>query len=826
MKRRILTVVLMLTFVITAALGVATVAYADDPEEAKITSVEIGHGGHWDNALVVYFDHTVSTDGPDGTWGNGDIISRARDYITLVDAQGTDLLKDVYLYKGSQEMVINIANQISYAVGAKLTVKEGFALETGAVVKTAVTYEYKTEGSPWVPEGEEASEIELRFRKEGDLDSVRAGNDGAWGDASTYFQIGFDQTEWKGDLGQYADIYSDNQGKVEITDYDGTTVTVDNITYINSGNFLVRMANGLGKTLLPGAKITLKQGFKVVAGITTAVLPEDRTFVVDKADKAVWIIPAYTPSMDATSITFTNDKHDLHVGETLQLEWQLSDGAIGTPKFTVQNGNVTVDGKGLVTAETEGADVITATIGEVNATYEINVQPQLVLEGVELVGAYKYWVAQNEKAELPELKARPVYEGGTYGAEFDLVAGENLTVPEIDTATLGERTVQLTITYDGQQYPVDYQVQVYEIWDMDISEVAIVDWFNGAVFIQYPNSTTNLANITNQTFPDVNAKITYERKDGTVLYGKGADKTVGCYVLSNGNVACFFFQFGPEDIEDGVVKLDAINAPGKYEVGDIITLEAGFAGYRWTGDIQATATDNNAMAEGTGMFIKECELKETVQYRYDGSMWTFFLEYEDLSVAKETIDLEVNGSPVSIGAKRVPDNATSGTITYVSSEPETVSVSPLGVVSGLKEGSAVITVTLDGGKAGKIEKQVTVTVTDAIQRIVFEETELSFGVGDEFDPTTLHAVFEYGSGKKGGAVDLSSARVSGLDTSAAGEGTIVISVTVDGKTYSGSIRYTVIEKVGCGGCKNALGIEALAAFALLGVAGFMKRKVK
>jgi len=771
-----------------------------DLPTASIVDVNYTNYAGWAGyCIAICFDGTTGAD-----WAS--LLATQGDKISLENKDGEPIAITQLETQGTYVII----NRGSYtaALGDKVTLKKGFAVECGAIAEDA-TYVYSTENAPFTLYTGEAEEekttVDLMIHQQNGGDNVSIDFSKAWG-YNSVVTIRFDTANWGGDLGLYAPAHTANEGKVGYVDAFGNVIALDDMIYVMDGHFIART----NTAITPGSKFFIKQGFKLDIGNVSAVMAEDHEWAIISTEGH--ILPVFAESMIPTSIEITNsaaDK-DVMVGATMQIAYAIPEGTYGTPVFASNSEAATVSATGLVTGVAEGTATITATIGSASASFDVNVIPASEVTGVEIVNQYTYYVIKGEEAVLPALKACAVFEGGAKGTEFDLVAGENLTIPTIDTSVAGTQTVTLTVEYKGEEYAIDYTVEVYEPYDMTIKEIGIVEWFAFAVFVQYPDTTTNIANITDTSKVNgISDKIKYTRADGTEI-------GFGYYVLGGGNIA-MFMQFG-----DGV-NLDINNYNEYYLPGDTITLEAGLCGWKWTGELKATATDNAAVAEGTGMYIVECVLKETVQYRYDGNVWGFHLEYSDFTVASESIEMGV-GDIKSVNASRVPDNATSGTISYTSSDESVVTVSNRGVITAIGEGTATISATISGGTAGDITKTVTVTVTDEITGIRFAETELTLNVGENLNLASLAATTVYASGKTGEAVDLTNATVTGLDTSVAGSNTVVISVEIDGATYSGAITVNVVEAPQPEGCVASAATGSVLAVAVLGLAAALRKR--
>ncbi len=544
-----------------------------------------------------------------------------------------------------------------------------------------------------------------------------------------------------------------------------------------------------------GMTITISQGF-VFHGYE---VKETATYVYAAAGATLGYYDAATQAPTGVTVASPTDNPTTYVKSTLQLQSSVTPAtAATTVKYTSSNPAIaTVDTyTGVVTGVAVGEVTIYVTAGSATTSILLHVEPELEFQDrLAFTNVYKIWVQKGAEFTIPsDIKVAPVYiqEGNdVYGIEFALNLTTNCAVT-VDTSVTGDAQVTAKVTYEGVQYDMVLDVKVYEVEDMVIKELAIVEWFAFSTFIQFPASTTNLANITDPNLiPNANL-LTYTRADGTNV-------PVGVYNLGTGNIAILpSFEY-PVDGDGNRVdmNLENFNQAPFYQEGDTITLQAGLTGYLWTGDFAPTATDSNAIKVGTGMVIPECVLSQTVSYVFDGSVWMLYIAYTDFEV-NATAEVNV-GSAVSLGAVRVPDNATEGVFTYVSSDTSIVTVNANGRITGVKEGTATITVTLDEGVAGKIVKTVTVTVTDGIVRMEIPDgTTLTVTQGtDNLDLSKVPATFVWASGKTETA-DLTNATVIGYDKDTLGETEVTIRVTVNGKPYQTQLTVIVTEDENAG----------------------------
>lgn len=540
----------------------------------------------------------------------------------------------------------------------------------------------------------------------------------------------------------------------------------------------------------------------------------DYTLTCTYEGKTASVKLTVTPSDELPELTVNNINYDPGWGGFL-INFNVKD------KVDTENVDAevaTVDATGKVLGVKEGTATITAKAGDLSETYEVEVLPELEMKGLEFATSYKIYVEKGGKLALPsDFTAHAVFDNDgkdVYGSDFKLNE-ENCTLSDVDTATVGTKVSKATVSFAGKQYTLDVSVEVYEVIPMDIKEVAVVEWFSYSIFVQYPDSTVNVANITDATcIPDA-TKYVYTRADGTEV-------KCGTYNLGGGNVAIL------PTFYDGKQDADNWNKAPYMQEGDRITLKAGFSGYMWTGELAPTETDNGVMKAGTGMIVPECRLAEEVTFVFDGMVWGIYIPYTDLKV-NETATVQV-GDTVSLGAVRVPDTATEGNFYYKSSDESIVTVNNNGRITGVKQGTATVTVTLKDGVAGEKTKTVTVTVTDGIVGLEFAEgTVLTVKKGTEkLDLSGLTANLVWASGKTEKA-DLSKAEIVGYDKDAAGESEVTVKVTVDGKTYQAQLTVRV-QRGGCGSVAEAGAsvfagaVIALSAAAL--VVGFRKKAKK
>lgn len=858
MKKKLLT--LLLTLVALAAFaGVGISAGAAGTKDAVTVK-----NANWSAWNMVAFE-TDTDSGYPNPWGPADPA-----HITVLDPEGNILEPNAAQF--GMHIYIGVNGNTEPAVGTTFTIHAGYAYTANSEVKEDITWKYSTQGATFTkvePTGAVesvavAGELTVQAGATAlDLSALRGKATYADGEVVP-FLVTKDMISGEYDLTKAGDYtltctYEEKTASVKLTvtpSDELPELTVNNINYDPGwGGFLinfnvkdkvdtenvegkvenVKITNSVREDISGefdymyhetylfclhgpnevGTVITVKEGFE----FSGHQMKADVSYIYATAGAT---LVAYDPAKhDPKTLTIDNNPEDnaVHVGGTLQLTATLNDGAASTVHYTTSDAEVaTVDATGKVLGVKEGTATITAKAGDLSKTYEVEVLPELEMKGLEFATSYKIYVEKGGKLALPsDFTAHAVFDNDgkdVYGSDFKLNE-ENCTLSDVDTATVGTKVSKATVSFAGKQYTLDVSVEVYEVIPMDIKEVAVVEWFSYSIFVQYPDSTVNVANITDATcIPDA-TKYVYTRADGTEV-------KCGTYNLGGGNVAIL------PTFYDGKQDADNWNKAPYMQEGDRITLKAGFSGYMWTGELAPTETDNAAMKAGTGMIVPECRLAEEVTFVFDGMVWGIYIPYTDLKV-NETATVQV-GDTVSLGAVRVPDTATEGNFYYKSSDESIVTVNNNGRITGVKQGTATVTVTLKDGVAGEKTKTVTVTVTDGIVGLEFAEgTVLTVKKGTEkLDLSGLTANLVWASGKTEKA-DLSKAEIVGYDKDAAGESEVTVKVTVDGKTYQAQLTVRV-QRGGCGSVAEAGAsvfagaVIALSAAAL--VVGFRKKAKK
>ncbi len=789
--------ILVALFTLICAMSLfGSVAVMADAATVELVPTQVDYNSDWD-AYMVNFNGTTQNPNENNVLQNNEY---AMGKIRYILADGTEcVVTNIYTFGTNLGAFITRDGSNRIGVPQKgdilIVSKDCGLLENE---RTAKEYKFVFDGSRF------QLEIELPSEDECSALSIEAAyHNPAWAvPGGQALQVSFGSST--AGLGTYASAITGTQ-YIEYIDTFGQKQPIADFISVGEGNMILRIGTDLQNLIdkiRVGDKVTFRKGLRLNAN---EMLKEDVTYVVAQVGSTdATALQPFVSDPTSFELTYTGEGV-FSVGTTYAIEWTLEpQGAYATPRFESKNPDIaTVDDTGLVTFVKEGkASIEVVVAGKLVKTAEFNVTEAVDVDTVEHT-MYRVWVQKGSQITYPnDWKFNVVYKNGSKGPVFDLKEGENLTVDTsaLNTNEEGEYDLPAKITYDGVGYDVQVQVTVYQPMDLIVKELAIVDWYSFATFVQYPDSSMNNGNITNGTernLQNVLDKVEYVRANGEKI-------ELGYYFLAGGNL-CLMPRFS-----DSNITIDNYNKAPYYQEGDVITLKAGLSFYRWTGELAPTASDANALKEGTGMCIVEAVCKEDMAYRFDGNIWGFFKEYTDLTVKQTEISMQF-GEKKDAGAERVPSNATSGTITYAVADESVVKVNSRGSIEAIGIGTTTITVKLSGGAAGEVVKTITVTVTDGIKGIKITPEKITVKTQEEI-LKKLSAVTVWASGKEGTSVDLSNAKIVGFDpNNTTDEQTVTVTVTVDGAELSG----TVIVKVNGGGCKGSIGAVSGAAFVLI-----------
>lgn len=700
------------------------------------------------------------------------------------------------------------------ATGDKVTFKTGFTYGA-CYLGEDVVFVYS--GSGFVKQLPESaiSEIEV----------TAIGYNESWAGPTVQFELSV------ADANAYGQYSSGDKGHLSYVNAFGEVKPLADCTYIGSKNYIARLGSAVTTEVVDAYKpmkgdiFTVRKGFMLTQATKGERVNKDFAFIYNGQG-----FIAYDAATHAvTEFNITNDaaKNEVYAGATLQLTYSANAGALYTPKFTSSDDTVaTVSASGVITGVQAGNVTITAKVGSIEKTFAVVVHPALTVEEVRFDRSYTIMAEKGSAAAIPSnFTVVKVFSNGSESEPIALTADNARFKTAVDTSVipadplgLGRMKVTIVVTIDGEEYELEEYVRVYEVADLEITEVAPVEWFLYYSFIEYPNSTFNVCNITSVAdLPDFADHIEY--------YRDGEKISVGLYILGKGNICVMPARADGKTVE-GNSDLDNDNFNERlYKQGDTIKLIAGLTVYGHTG-LAPTATDTGAYSDDKGMLYKDAVLKNDVMYRFTGNSWSLYIPYTDMDVASETLEVALGTDNATVGASRVPANATSGKFTYVSSDTTVLTVAENGKINALKEGAATITVTLSSEDGETITKTVSVNVVNKIIRLEISG-KLTVKPGTEtLDLSKVKGYYVYGNGDRVEATDLANAIYVGYDPDEKGEQNVVIRVTHEGQQYTANLIVEVKAATQKKGCKSGVASASALSLLGLGVIALAKKKRK
>ena len=646
-----------------------------------------------------------------------------------------------------------------------------------------------------------------------------------WGGTHVQFELSL------ADAGAYTLFSAGDKDHLSYVNAYGEVKPLADCTYVNSKNFIARLGSAVSDVItdpyypMVGDIFTIKKGFLLTHGEVGERINKDFPFIYNGSA----FIPYVPATHDVTEFNITNDaaKNEVYAGATLQLTYSANAGALYTPKFTSSDDTVaTVSASGVITGVQAGNVTITAKVGSFEKTFAVVVHPALTVEEVRFDRSYTIMAEKGSAAAIPSnFTVVKVFSNGSESEPIALTADNARFKTAVDTSVipedpmgLGRMKVTIVVTIDGEEYELEEYVRVYEVADLEITEVAPVEWFLYYSFIEYPNSTFNVCNITSVAdLPNFADHIEY--------YRDGEKITVGLYILGKGNICVMPARADGKTVE-GNSDLDNDNFNERlYKQGDTIKLLSGLTVYGHTG-LAPTATDTGACSDDKGMLYKDAVLKTDVTYRFSGKSWSLYVPYTGMEVESDNLEIALGTDNATVGASRIPANATTGKFSYVSGDPTVLTVAENGKITALKVGQTTITVTLSGDDGETITKTVSVNVVNKIIRLEISG-KLTVKPGTEtLDLSKVKGYYVYGNGDRVEATDLANAIYVGYDPDEKGEQNVVIRVTHEGKQYTADLVVEVKAATQKKGCKSGVASASALSLLGLGVIALAKKKRK
>ena len=700
------------------------------------------------------------------------------------------------------------------ATGDKVTFKTGFTYGA-CYLGEDVVFVYS--GSGFVKQLPESaiSEIEV----------TAIGYNKSWAGPTVQFELSL------ADAGAYTLFSAGDKDHLSYVNAYGEVKPLADCTYVNSKNFIARLGSAVSDVItdpyypMVGDIFTIKKGFLLTHGEVGERINKDFPFIYNGSA----FIPYVPATHDVTEFNITNDtaKNEVYAGATLQLTYSANAGALYTPKFTSSDDTVaTVSASGVITGVQAGNVTITAKVGSFEKTFAVVVHPALTVEEVRFDRSYTIMAEKGSAAAIPSnFTVVKVFSNGSESEPIALTADNARFKTAVDTSVipedpmgLGRMKVTIVVTIDDEEYELEEYVRVYEVADLEITEVAPVEWFLYYSFIEYPNSTFNVCNITSVAdLPDFADHIEY--------YRDGEKISVGLYILGKGNICVMPARADGKTVE-GNSDLDNDNFSERlYKQGDTIKLLSGLTVYGHTG-LAPTATDTGACSDDKGMLYKDAVLKTDVTYRFSGKSWSLYVPYTGMEVESDNLEIALGTDNATVGASRIPANATTGKFSYVSGDPTVLTVAENGKITALKVGQTTITVTLSGDDGETITKTVSVNVVNKIIRLEISG-KLTVKPGTEtLDLSKVKGYYVYGNGDRVEATDLANAIYVGYDPDEKGEQNVVIRVTHEGQQYTANLIVEVKAATQKKGCKSGVASASALSLLGLGVIALAKKKRK
>ena len=267
------------------------------------------------------------------------------------------------------------------------------------------------------------------------------------------------------------------------------------------------------------------------------------------------------------------------------------------------------------------------------------------------------------------------------------------------------------------------------------------------------------------------------------------------------------------------------------ELGEEFTLTATVLPYNatnktvyWSTSDASIATVDNGIVRGVGAgtatitvrtadggFTATCEVTVSGDIKVTG-----------VTVGPSTATVAI-GKTITLVASIIPYNATNQNVSWSSSDSSIASVDKNGVVTGIKVGTAVITVTTeDGGYTATstvtVEKSPVVPVTG----VKLDKTTASINVGETV--TLTATVLPSDATNKNITWSTSNSKVATVSNGvvkAVAAGNATITVTTEDGSHTATCELTVTEKPSSGGDNTLLYVGIAAAIILVILAAFL-----
>lgn len=741
-------------------------------EKGEMTVTKFGmtsSHGKTDALLYINTDAENTTD-----FGDAD-KSYPRGFVTFTFADGTvgdvwyaRICKDeVRLFVRNKNGQGNL-NVAGLARGDKFVIKTGFAIASDGATEVKADLNYIYTGSEWISGTElpkEAEELVL-------------------GDVSAFFvsgtQIEIGCTVFTG--GDEKDLTVENADKIVLTDTTGKTYASSHRRQITSRKAFKLYFNNTGYSFdsaKRGDKLVIGAGF-AIKGDYNYVVKSDITYLYTGT---CWVkateLPAEKTELKVNSITAGVGVSGENKGDALVY--------VNTDSSSdVNNGNADVaELRNFVRYTFAGekvayGNVWYARLNKAEARFFVRQKDNAALNMAvsDIAKGDKFTVKKGFSIGNAEVKADVtyIYNGNIWVDEADYVdyskftktgivadeteitlyKGDKFVVPalhytykeEVKVSELVEEEVTVenapdmnTVNEDGYDvtlkaggFSLTLKVKVLATTDISVSNVtADLAWNRIQVITTSGNEANNTA-----SQKEYLGYFSYMRN--------GEELTIDNYITLTKNYALDVMVDGNHLISGGVSGI---------KVGDTLTIKKGLPG------------------------INGERLAETVTYVYNGSQFVVLVEPETFSLAETSATVFINVTKKIVVKD---DDKVTAVYSYVSDHPEIATVSPYGVITGVKEGTAKITVSYKN-----LAKELTVTVKPEPAKtgieIVTDITKFYVPVSTTEVPTsfvkagyTLKARYVYEGGEYGEEFDVTEDQIGEIDYTTAGNYDLTVTV--------------------------------------------------
>lgn len=484
-----------------------------------------------------------------------------------------------------------------------------------------------------------------------------------------------------------------------------------------------------------------------------------------------------------TGVGLNAPRVNLPIGDTFKLNANVFPHTSHNKDVTWTSSNnsvATVDNNGIVTARSEGETTITVT------TKDGNFKDSTVVNVIK--------ESSNNYIYL-DIKNKDLYVGDTTNANVVVSPDSNLISDVVYSSTdssvasvdsngkivakkVGKTTITARIASEGIFASKEIVVSEKKIEKIYLSSEHLSLHVNDKVVLQtylYPNDATSFMSYSSN---DNNVVSVNSR--GEVVALKEGVATIT--VKGNNNV----FAQCIVEVKNSIVKTGAISVSlerSNIDVGETTKLTANVKPENATNkkityvssDYSVARVDNHGniygVSPGTAVITATSS---------NGSSNSVSIKVNntDIKVTKITLEQNVKlstGKSTSIEYDIYPDNASNKDIIWTSSDSGIVKVDNNGIVTGIKDGTAIVT-----AKIGDVSVDTVVTVKGIdVTKVILNTSDLTLIVGETF---TLESYVEPALATNGSLTWTSSnAKVASVDKDgkiyAVKEGTAVIKAT-------------------------------------------------